>query len=114
MKLGRWHKSALAYLQNKLLDHSLSKSSIVSGQQEWAKLKKIISELFQYFFFMDRRVLTGHISLVLTRRKLRSDGVTGCNLMERLFLNFWKLGIVISIKCKKKLRYGLATKEIVL
>ena len=102
MKLGRWHKSALAYLQNKLLDHSLSESSIVSGQQEWAKVKKFIS----VFFFMDRRVLTGHISLVLTRRKLRSDGVTGCNLMERLFLNFWKLGIVISIKCKKKLRYG--------
>ena len=45
VKLGRWHKSALADLQNKLLDHSLSKSSIVSGQQEWAKLKKIISEL---------------------------------------------------------------------
>lgn len=47
VKLGRWHKSALADLQNKLLDHSLSKSSIVSGRQEWAKLKKIISELFQ-------------------------------------------------------------------
>ena len=50
--LGRWHKSALADLQNKSLDHSLSKCSIVSGRQDWAKLKKIISELYFSIFFM--------------------------------------------------------------
>ena len=48
----RWHKSALADLQNKSLDHSLSKCSIVSGRQDWAKLKKIISELYFSIFFM--------------------------------------------------------------